>query len=196
MSASQKLAGFAVAIVLFGFATAPAAQAASLSSTQVEAILSLLQSFGADQSVINNVSVALGGSPATNQTCVDLSSNLTLGSTGSDVTNLQNYLTNKSYFSGAATGYYGYGTAGAVGQLLDRVDEAEARILHQETDRRAVRAAAEAVVELLGRADREGGRFFVVERAAGGEVGAGFFERDVAVDQIDDVYAVQQFLNE
>ena len=117
MSASQKLAGFVVAAVLFGFATAPAAQAASLSSTQVEAILSLLQSFGADQSVINNVSVALGGSPATNQTCVDLSSNLTLGSTGSDVTNLQNYLTNKSYFSGAATGYYGYVTAGAVGQL-------------------------------------------------------------------------------
>jgi hypothetical protein len=61
--------------------------------------------------------------------------------------------------------------------------------------RRAMRAATEAVIKLLGRADREGRRFFVVEGAAGGVVGAGFFERNVAVDQIDDVDPGQQILD-
>ncbi len=58
--------------------------------------------------------------------------------------------------------------AGAAGQFLDGVDEAHALVFHDEADGRAVRAAAEAVVELLGRADREGRRFLVVEGAAGG----------------------------
>ncbi len=85
--------------------------------------------------------------------------------------------------------------AGAGGEVLDGIDEAEALVFHDEADRRAVRAAAEAVVELLGRADREGRRFFVVEGAAGGVVGAGFLERHVAVHQVDDVDPGQQILN-
>ena len=50
-------------------------------------------------------------------------------------------------------------------QFFHRVDEAEVVVLHEEGDGRAVRAAAEAVVELLHRVDEERGRFFVVERA-------------------------------
>ncbi len=35
------------------------------------------------------------------------------------------------------------------GQILDRLDEADAGMLHQEADGAAVRTAAEAVIELL-----------------------------------------------
>lgn len=46
--------------------TAGVAQAASLTSDQVSAILNLLKSFGAEQSVITNVEVSLtGGTPST-----------------------------------------------------------------------------------------------------------------------------------
>ena len=118
MFSPKKLAGLLMVVSLFGFALAPAAQATSLTSGQISSILQMLQAFGADQSVINNVSSALGGSSsAVNQSCVDLPSNLTLGSSGSDVTNLQNYLAQKGYFTATATGYYGMVTAQAVGQL-------------------------------------------------------------------------------
>ncbi len=85
---------------------------------------------------------------------------------------------------------------GAAGQFLDGVDEAHALVFHDEADGRTVRAAAEAVVELLGRADREGRRFLVVEGAAGGIVGARLLERHVAIHQVDDVHPGQQILNE
>jgi peptidoglycan hydrolase-like protein with peptidoglycan-binding domain len=100
------------------FVTSGMAHASSLTSTQLSAILSLLQSFGADQSTINNVSVALGGPNSTNASCLNLSGNLTLGSSGSDVTSLQDYLISKGDLTGTGTtGYYGYLTASAVGQL-------------------------------------------------------------------------------
>ncbi|MEK7157065.1 MAG: peptidoglycan-binding domain-containing protein, partial [Patescibacteria group bacterium] len=64
---------------------APQVAAAGLTSTQVQAILSLLSSFGADQSVINSVQTSLaGGPPATgggSTFCHDFYNNLTIGST-------------------------------------------------------------------------------------------------------------------
>ena len=86
--------------------------------------------------------------------------------------------------------------AGPRGKIFHGIDETESLIFHDEADRRTVGAAAEAVVELLGRADREGRRFFVVEGAAGGVVGAGFLEGHVAIHQFDDVDPGQQILNE
>ena len=54
--------GLAMAVSMFSFA--PMAQAA-LTSTQVSAIVSLLQSFGADASTIANVQASLtGGTPS------------------------------------------------------------------------------------------------------------------------------------
>jgi hypothetical protein len=44
-------------------------------------------------------------------------------------------------------------------ELLDGVGKALAAVLHQKADRRAVGAAAEAVIELLGRTHRERGVF-------------------------------------
>jgi hypothetical protein len=82
------------------------------------------------------------------------------------------------------------------GQVLDRLDEADAGVLHQEADGAAVRAAAEAVVELLGRADREGGGFLGMEGTAGAVIGARLLQRHVAFDHIDDVDAGKQFLDE
>lgn len=57
--------GLAGAALVFS-ATFAVAQAASLTSDQVSAILNLLKSFGAEQSVITNVEVSLtGGKPST-----------------------------------------------------------------------------------------------------------------------------------
>jgi hypothetical protein len=50
--------------------------------------------------------------------CVDLSRTLTLGSSSSDVTDLQNYLIGKNYLDAKYnTGYYGFITAQAVGKM-------------------------------------------------------------------------------
>jgi len=49
--------------------------------------------------------------------CVDLPRTLTLGSTGQDVSNLQDFLANKDLLNANARGYYGFLTAQAVGQL-------------------------------------------------------------------------------
>jgi hypothetical protein len=69
-------------------------------------------------------------------------------------------------------------------------------VFHQEADGAAVRAAAEAVIELLGGADREGGGLFAVEGAAGDIVRAGLFQGQVALDDVDDVDAREEFLDE
>ena len=81
-------------------------------------------------------------------------------------------------------------------EILHRIDETEAGILHDEADRAAVRAATKAMVELLRCADREGRRFFGMEGAAGAVIGPGFLERHVTLDNVDDVDASQQLLNE
>lgn len=110
---------FAAALGLFAllYVVLPA-QASSLTSAQISAIVSLLQSFGADQTTITGVESALGGTATPSSSCVNLTRNLTLGMTGSDDTNLQNYLIAQGYLpAGNNAGYYGYLTASAVGQL-------------------------------------------------------------------------------
>ncbi len=86
--------------------------------------------------------------------------------------------------------------AGLLRQVLDRLDEADAGVLHQEADRVAMLAAAEAMEELLGRADAEGGRFLAVEGAQPHEVGATLLELHIATDDLDDVDARKEFLDE
>jgi hypothetical protein len=82
---------FATILVLGG--TALPAHAAGLNSQQISSIIGLLQSFGADQSVINSVQVALGGTPSTTtNSCYTFSTNLRVGMSGSAVTALQTAL--------------------------------------------------------------------------------------------------------
>ena len=100
-------------VALLGGATV--AQASSLSSAQVQAVVSLLQSFGADQSTINSVAASLGGTVTPTSWCPSLSYNLYIGLTdsvtGGQVSQLQRYL------NLTPTGYFGTLTRQAVAQF-------------------------------------------------------------------------------
>ena len=69
-------------------------------------------------------------------------------------------------------------------------------MVHQEADCVAVLAATEAVIKLFGRADREGWRLFAMEGAQATKVGAALFQLYIAPDDLHDVGARYQFLNE
>ena len=101
---------------------APIAHAAALTSAQVQSILSLLSSFGADSTTIANVQASLtGGTPSTTTTTTSSSSScnftmdLTMKSKGADVTCLQQALIGGGYsIPAGATGYFGGQTRAAV----------------------------------------------------------------------------------
>ncbi|MCY1512266.1 hypothetical protein D9M68_467200 [compost metagenome] len=86
--------------------------------------------------------------------------------------------------------------AGALGQVLDRLGEVQVVVVHDEAEGVAAGAAAEAVIELLVRADAEGWRLFVMEGAACGVVLAGLFQLHARADHFDYVGAVQQVVDE
>ena len=99
------------------------AHAASLSSAQVQSILSLLSSFGADSATIANVQAALTGQPSTGGSTsgstttagCSFTKDLTMGSTGSEVTCLQKALIAGGFsIPAGATGYFGGQTKTAV----------------------------------------------------------------------------------
>ena len=100
MTLIQKLttfvAAFALVAAMVMTLSAPVAHAA-LTETQIQAILSLLSSFGADSATIDNVNASLRGQVPTggssgssgSASCSQFTRDLTLGSTGSDVQALQ-----------------------------------------------------------------------------------------------------------
>jgi peptidoglycan hydrolase-like protein with peptidoglycan-binding domain len=127
-SLGAKIAISAIGVVfalmlLFG-ATAPAQ--AALTTTQIDAIIGLLQSFGAEQSVIDNVRVSLtgdissGGGGGSSYSCPTLKYNMYFGiednETNGEVTTLQKFLArdNSVYPEGDITGYFGPMTERAV----------------------------------------------------------------------------------
>ena len=128
---------FAVSLI----AGAPLAQAAALTPVQIDSITNLLQAFGADATTIANVQAALEGTAPTavvapantssststaatsttvpsigSGSCATLSQNLSVGSTGEDVSRLQTFLSKDKavYPEGLVTGYYGDATRAAV----------------------------------------------------------------------------------
>src|SRR5690606_38059203 len=82
------------------------------------------------------------------------------------------------------------------GQGLDGLREAQVVVAHQKAERRAVRAAAEAVVEAFARADREGGRLLAVERAESLVVRARALQRYACADHLDHVRPGEQLVDE
>jgi hypothetical protein len=100
--------GFVALGLLFSVGFAAPAQASSLTSAQVSAIIGLLQSFGADQSVINSVQIALGGSSSSALSCssfADLSYGNFDNNPGGRVSQLQTFL-------GISSRTFGFGTYG------------------------------------------------------------------------------------
>jgi PKD repeat protein len=100
-------------LLTFGFSV----HAAGLSNAQIEAIMGLLSSFGADASVVSNVEVSLrGGTPSSgggsSSSCLSLNYNLypdvTDAATGGEVSRLQQFL------GVNPTGYFGPQTLLAV----------------------------------------------------------------------------------
>lgn len=96
---AATVAGVAM-VLAFAFSFAVPAHAA-LSETQIQAIISLLQSFGADSATIANVDASLrGNTPSTpsnpgsgsSTACYNFTRDLTLGATGADVMELQKFL--------------------------------------------------------------------------------------------------------
>ena len=105
------------------FAGASVASAASLTSSQIQSILSLLSSFGASSATIANVQAALNGQPTsgTGSTVGSAASScaftkdLTMKSSGAEVTCLQQALIAAGYsIPAGATGYFGGQTQTAV----------------------------------------------------------------------------------
>src|SRR3989344_3539660 len=134
--------------VLFGlsltFSVVAPAQAAALTSAQIQAIVGLLQSFGADASIIANVQSTLmgpgqlGGSsvnpttyttqPATaSRICPQIIRTIGQGDSGSDVSDLQGYL------GVSQTGYFGPMTARAVASFQAEEGLAQVGIVGPQT---------------------------------------------------------------
>ena len=90
----------------------------------------------------------------------------------------------------------GHRQARALGQLLYGFDKAHAAVLHQKANRIAVFAATKAVKELFGRTDAERRRLFPVKGAQAHEVGAALFELHIAPDDVHDINACEQLLEE
>jgi len=121
------VAGVAMAFT-FAFAPVSSVQAASLTDDQVQSILSLLESFGADSATISNVNSALTGSPVSGGGSITSScdyvftQDLTMGADSAEVMQVQKFLNNQG-FNVASTGagspgmettYFGSLTAAAV----------------------------------------------------------------------------------
>ena len=106
-------AGSVVAVGLLFGAIAGPARAAALSSSQISAIIGLLQSFGADATTVANVTASLngqatpgtGGTTTTGGTCTaQYTRTLQTGSTGADVKMLQQFLNQDAATMVAASG--------------------------------------------------------------------------------------------
>jgi len=106
------------AVLSLGLLASPAfSQAAALSDVQVQAILAILASFGADTATINSVNAALtGGTPTTSSSsfCYTFNADLTVGSSGAGVSALNQALNLSSVNTSGNTATFDEDTAADV----------------------------------------------------------------------------------
>src|SRR3990167_662101 len=101
--------GFLV-VTLFGLSL-NVAQAASLTSDQISAIIGLVRSFGGDESTLRNVEDSLygriptsSGSPATSEPvkfCYNWTRNLKIGDVGADVFQVYKFMAQDGFYTQA-----------------------------------------------------------------------------------------------
>jgi len=139
-SFSKAVAGFTgifVAFMMIGGVGVNPAQA-QLTNSQIQSILNLLSSFGADQATMDNVESALNGQPTSGSgggsgsggSCsYTFTQNLTTGDTGTEVQNLQKFLnmdpdtqlaTSGAGSPGNETSYFGSITASGVTKFQNK----------------------------------------------------------------------------
>ena len=82
------------------------------------------------------------------------------------------------------------------GEALDCLNEAHMVVFHQETERRAMGTATEAVIETLGRTHRKGRRFLVMERTVRLKLASCFFKLNALAYYLYDIGACDQVVNE
>lgn len=141
-SYTKNMVGATAGLMLF-FSAVPA-HAAGLTSDQINAVISLLNSFGVEASVVANVQAVLNGHVPSKETgsndqwsatatstasgqftpsgqmgkmaCITLNRNLGIGSRGDDVKSLQELLSEdpEDGFTAGATGFFGPLTAKAL----------------------------------------------------------------------------------
>ena len=87
---------------------------------------------------------------------------------------------------GGKSGIVDQGDADALGQILHRFDEAHPRVLHDETDGRAMRAAAEAMEEPSFAMHDERRGLLAVKRTKSLVVGPRTFQTDVVPHNLED----------
>jgi len=128
----KKIFAFALVIGVSFWGIAPSVDAA-LTQSQIDSILSLLESFGADSATISNVESALTGEPvtptppSTGECMCEFTRNLYPGMTGADVKCLQEYLNSTGHQVAASgvgspgneTTYFGSLTRNAVKSWQD-----------------------------------------------------------------------------
>lgn len=84
----------------------------------------------------------------------------------------------------------------AVGKELNRLRKRQSLMFHHKTNRRTMRPATETMIKLLGRTDRKRRCFFLVERATRHIVRPAFFQRNLLVDDADNIGFGQKLVNE
>ncbi|MDE2078842.1 MAG: peptidoglycan-binding protein [Patescibacteria group bacterium] len=145
----KTLSLLAVALLL---AMPLSSSAAGLTTMQMQAITSLLASFGVDSTTIANVQATLSGAAAPTPStstgsassssgsttssagtttsgigshisqCIVLNRTLSLGASGSDVSDLQQFLSDNGFYAGPVTGYFGDLTEKAIEALQSQHD--------------------------------------------------------------------------
>jgi hypothetical protein len=114
----MKNISFKVAGIFASIAFVVAAVPASAMTTAQ--LVSLLQGLGVSADVIAAVTAAQGGSTGTTTSCPSFARDLTVGSTGADVVDLQTFLESKGYLvipAGTSKGYFGTLTQQAVAKM-------------------------------------------------------------------------------